>query len=214
MQPSPPSRPRLARTLVLVLLCLPACAGQDLARQEGIRFRGARFATFREIPPESALYRRALADALSLTGIPPERVTRLPRVLHGRSLVVDPPYLGRTSYAQGSVFVWEGTEEPLRLVLTHEMIHWVLHQGGRPDLATDEALVERLCESMDAGSIEEPSAWTWPHSGDQAAQARWRELDASDRNRERGRRGRTGRDEPDAWALAWDRARAGVPQHP
>lgn len=214
MPPNPPSRRRLSRILAVVLLCLPACAGQDLARREGVRFRGARFASFREVPPESALYRQALSDALTLTGIPPERVTRLPRVLRGTSLVVDPPYLGRTAYAEGSVFVWEGPEVPLRLVLTHEMIHWVLFQGGEPGMATDEALVERLCEPLDAARTDAMAAETWPESGDQAAQARWRDLDASDRNRERHRRGIYGRDEPDNWALAYDRARASVPWHP
>ncbi len=215
MRPNPPSaRPRARRLAVALILLLPACAGQDLARQEGIRFPGARFASFRELPPESALYRQALSDALALTGFPPERVTRPPRVLRGSSLVVDPPYLGRTSYAEGSIFVWEGTDVPLRLVLTHEMIHWVLHQGGRPDLARDEAYVERLCASMDASPFEEPSAWTWPDPGDEAGRSRWRDLDVSDRNRERRRHGVTGLDEPDGWALASDRARAALPQHP
>jgi hypothetical protein len=215
VRPNPPSaHPRARLLAVALILLVPACAGQDLARQEGIRFRGARFASFHELPPESALYRQALSDALALTDTPPEHVARLPRVLRGRSLVVDPPYLGRTRYEQGSIFVWEGTEVPLRLVLTHEMIHWVLYQRGRPDLATDEALVERLCESMEAARAEDPAGWTWPGSGDQASRARWRELDASDRNRERRRVGRSVREEPDAWALAWDRASAAVPQHP
>lgn len=213
MQPSPPSDRSLAGLLAVALLLLPACAGGDLARREGIRFRGDRFASFRELPPESALYRQALADALSLTGIPRERVARLPRVVRGTSYLVDPPYLGRTAYAEGSVFVWEGAEVPLRLVLTHEMIHWVMFEGGAPALATDEALVERLCDSLGLAGGEDSAMDAWP-AGDEASQARWRDLDVSQRNRERHRRGIHGRDEPDSWALAWDRERARVPWHP
>ena len=110
--------------------------------------------------------------------------------------------------------MWEGTEVPLRVVLTHEMIHWVLFQGGEPGLATDEALVERLCEPMEMARLEDPARGTWPASWDRAGNARWQDLDVSDRNRERHRRGIYGRDEPDSWALAHERARASVPWHP
>ena len=214
MPPNPASRRRIPWLLALLVCFAPACAGQDLARQEGIRFRGSRFASFSGVPPGSALYRQSLSDALALTGIPEERVTRLPRVLRGTSFLVDPPYLGRTAYADGSIFVWEGTEAPLRLVLTHEMIHWVLFEGGEAGLARDEAFVERLCESVDTARRDDPAAETWPTGGDRASEARWRDVDASDRNRERHRRGSPGYDEPDDWALAWERSRASVPWHP
>ena len=214
MPPSPPSRCRLLRLLAATFFLAPACAGQDLARREGVYFRGSRLASFRELPVDDRLYQSSLADALALTGIPRERVARLPRVVRGTSFLVDPPYLGRTAYSDGTIFVWDGTEVPLRLVLTHEMIHWVLFQGGRPELATDEALVERLCEAADPASRDDPAMETWPASGDRAAQARWRDLDVSNRNRERRRRGFYGRDEPDNWALAYERARARVPWHP
>lgn len=214
MLPNPPSRRRLQWLLAFALLFAPACAGQDLARREGISFRYSRLASFREIPQDARLYQEALHDALALTGVPRERVTRLPRVVRGTSFLVDPPYLGRTAYTEGSIFVWDGTEVPLQRVLTHEMIHWVLFQGGAPGSATDEALVERLCEAEDAASHEDPVAETWPASGDRAANARWYDLDVSRRNREWHRRGIYGRDEPDSRALAWEWARAGVPWHP
>jgi len=212
--PSPPSRCRLLRLLAATFFLAPACAGQDLARREGVHFRGSRLASFRELPVDDLLYQSSLGDALALTGIPRERVARLPRVVRGTSFLVDPPYLGRTAYSDETIFVWDGTEVPLRLVLTHEMIHWVLFQSGEPGLATDEALVERLCASIDAAPTDDPVADAWPASGDRAAQTRWYDLDVSERNRERRRRGITGRDEPDTWALVHERARSSVPQHP
>jgi len=90
----------------------------------------------------------SLADALQVTGLGPGEITALPRVVRGSSPLVDPPYLGRTRYLDGSIFVWEGTEVPLREVLTHEMIHWVLYHAGMPALALNEAYVERLTSSV------------------------------------------------------------------
>jgi hypothetical protein len=196
--------------LLVTLFFLTACAGQELARREGITFPHSRLASFTELSPASAPYRAAFDDALHASGVPPTRVTRLPRVVKGSSYLVDPPYLGRTSYAQGVIFAWDGPEVPLREVLTHEMIHWVLFYGGEPALATNEAYVSRLADAaVRRREAERPDAGFYP--GNLAEQDRWRELDARERAKDLRRRGVSRVDEPDPWSLA---AGSITPQHP
>ena len=97
---------------------------------------------------------------------------------------------------------------PSRIFRTHGA-----SPAGETGLARDEALVERLCDTVEVDGAPDVGARTWP-SGDQASEARWRDVDVADRNWERRHRGIPGRDEPDGWALAWERGRAGVPWHP
>lgn len=201
--------------LLLVCLLLPACAGQDLARREGIAFKHSRLASFSEIPPEDPRYARALADALRAASLRREDVSALPRVVKGGSLLVDPPYLGRTAYLEGTIFVWDGTEVPLAEVLTHEMIHWVLFQAGMPALARNETYVARLTASVVAPP-EDPAAFRVArgHGATLAERAYWYDLEARRRNGARKRGERLDRMEPDLDALSFDRARSWVPQHP
>lgn len=144
----PPLRTGARVGLLFSLLALFACAGQDIARRDEISFSHSRLASFYEVAPEEPLYAMTLADALRATDLDPGEITSLPRVVRGSSALVDPPYLGRTRYLDGSIFVWEGTEVPLREVLTHEMIHWVLYHAGMTELALNEAYVERLTASV------------------------------------------------------------------
>ncbi len=201
--------------LLLIFLWLPACAGHDLARREGISFNYSRLASFREISPEESVYALALADALSATAMRREELGALPRVVKGGSLFVDPPYLGRTGYLEGAIFVWEGTEVPLREVLTHEMIHWVLFHGGMPELAQNEAYVARLTAEV-IGPVEDARAFrlSHGHGATLADRAAWNDIEAGLRNSARKRGGRLDRMEPDRDALSFDRTRSLVPQHP
>ncbi len=195
------------------LLTTLACAGQELADRAGISFRYSRLASFDEILPEDPIYTQALDEALRATGVARHDVGALPRVLKGSSLWVDPPYLGRTAYLEGSVFVWEGTEVPVGEVLTHEMIHWVLFHVGQTDLAQNESYVEHL---MGAVAREEGAFSAAPTGGpgrDRADRARWYDAGARQRNAARHRRGVFDRDEPDTWGLAHERARTWVPRH-
>jgi hypothetical protein len=171
-------------------------------------------ASFDEILPEDPIYTRALEEALRATGVTRHEVGALPRVLKGSSLWVDPPYLGRTAYLEGSVFVWEGTEVPVAEVLTHEMIHWVLFHVGQTDLALNESYVKHLTGAVVAREDEAFSALTMGGPGtDRADRARWHDAGARQRNAARHRRGVFGRDEPEAWDLAHERARSWVPRH-
>ena len=148
LRTSPPFRTGARVGLLFSLLALFACAGHDLAQRDEISFSHSRLASFYEVAPEEPLYAMALADALQATGLRPGEIASLPRVVRGTSALVDPPYLGRTRYLDGSIFVWEGTEVPLRKVLTHEMIHWVLYHAGMRELALNEAYVERLTAAV------------------------------------------------------------------
>lgn len=206
-------RPSLAgRASLVVFLISSACTGQDLARREGIGFRHSRFASFRELSPVNTPYRTALEDALRECGVPPGRLTRLPRVVKGNSYLVDPPYLGKTSYARGIIFVWDGREIPLREVLTHEMIHWVLFYGGEPSLAANEVLVSRLADgATHRGEDERPDAGFFP--GDFSQQDWWRHREARERSVDL-RRGTGEFGEPDAWAQAMGWAWPITQQHP
>jgi hypothetical protein len=201
--------------LLTACVLLAACAGQDLARRDGIAFRHSRLASFSEISPDDPCYTRALAGALRATSLRREDVPALPRVVKGGSLLVDPPYLGRTAYLEGAIFVWEGTEVPLDEVLTHEMIHWVLYQAGMPDLARNEAYVARLTASV-VTPPEDPAGFQVArgHGATLADRAYWYDLEVRRRNADRKRGERLDRMEPDLDALSFDRARSWVPQHP
>jgi len=201
--------------LCIAFLALSACAGQDLARRDGISFSHSNLATFKEISPEDPVYARALADALRAAALRREDVPALPRVVKGASLLVDPPYLGRTGYLDGAIFVWEGTEVPLEEVLTHEMIHWVLFQAGMPDLARNETYVARLAAGV-AAPAGDAVSFRLAHGpgGSAADRADWYDLEARLRNAARKRGGRLDRMEPDLDALSFDRTRSAVPQHP
>jgi hypothetical protein len=195
------AHPALLAILGALLAAVSGCAGQELARREGIAFPHSRLASFDEIPPGSAVYRSALAGALRCTGIPRERVASLPRVVRGRSFLVDPPYLGRTVPERGSVFVWDGTEVPLEEVLTHELIHWVLFQTGDPRGASDERNVERLLAGL-ARNEDYFEASGWYPAGDRAGMARWEEIDRESRRARLRRLPGYADAEPDGWGLA------------
>ena len=204
---TPPARgPAVARLRIplalpaLLAILVAGCAGQELARREGIAFPHSRLASFDELTPESTVYQRALADALQCTGVPRERVATLPRVVRGRSFLVDPPYLGRTARERGSVFVWEGTEVPLEEVLTHELIHWVLFESGDPRGAADERNVERLLAAL-AREGGEPGSSGWYPAIDEAGVARWREIDLESRRARLRRLTGPAVAEPDNWGL-------------
>jgi hypothetical protein len=135
-------------------------------------------------------------------------------VVKGSSFWIDPPYLGRTAYLEGSVFVWEGTDVPLAEVLTHEMIHWVLFHTGRTDMARNESYVAHLAGTVVARRDDAPFAGPFGGRGESFAdRARWYEAGARQRNAARHRGGVFDRDEPDTWGLAHERHRAWVPQH-
>lgn len=211
----PPLRTPTCLGLLVLSLALPACAGQDLARRDGISFSHSRLATFQEIAPEDPVYTRALADALRAASVRPEDVAALPRVVKGSSYLVDPPYLGRTGYLEGVIFVWDGTEAPLREVLTHEMIHWVLFHAGMPERAQNEVYVARLTSEA-LGSGDEALAFRLAGlPGETVAErAAWHDIEVGRRNAARKSGGRLDRMESDLGALAFERTRGLVPQHP
>ena len=203
------SRTTLWLILALTIVLGYTCAGQDIARRDAIDFPHKKLAWFEEVSPDSRVYKNALALALEVTGVSPNQLGAYPRVVKGSSFLVDPSYLGRTSYFQGSIFVWEGTEVPVEDVLFHEMIHWVLFfAAGEPQLAMDEAYVTRLTETHLASAGRETSILDDPE------RARWYDVEVQNRNYEKHRRGVFNRDEPDSWGLEHERARVYVPRHP
>lgn len=202
-----PSKLKIKRfaILSLAMLVIPSCLGQDIARREGIHFRHSSLASFQDISPDNRLFREALEKALKATEIERTQLTSVPRVVKGSSFFVDPPYLGKTDYMRGLIFVWEGTEIPVEEVLLHEMIHWALYHSGLRSSALDEVYVSTLANA----ALEEK--YDSELSPDES---RWRDMKVMRRNMERHRRGVFDQDELNSWDLARQRERTYIPMHP